>query len=415
MQRLLAWFNVRSAIILISVVSIVVKVSYIQLWGGGLSSFPVEGTDSGFYETAARNLLQTGSYSFYVGVPTIGMPPGESFFLALLYSVSNYSIVFAKLAHVGLLTLVAVLVYLVGKDIVNNLVGLGTGMLIAIDPAQAYLAGTFLSEPLFIFLMVLAIHFLVQNNRHSHWGWLVGAGICFGLAGLARNQGWLFAIALWLGAIVTFGRLIKIRNATIVLLVTFAVIAPWTFRNYQVSGRLILVSLEGGLTLWSGNNPEFVWRQPMPMSLPIYGVPAGLSGDQVDDYYRNRALDWIESHPIDFVVNGIRKVIVLYSFDPMSTRPEVVGLYRLVGLIPYGLVLPFIVLGLLLNWRQEKIGVILWYILFTTAISFVFFGDSRMRAPIQPYLYLFGAAGFWQVIQRFLQHDRLSTGTRKNE
>ncbi len=104
-------------------------------------------------------------------------------------------------------------------------------------------------------------------------------------------------------------------------------------------------------------------------------------------------MEWIAGHPIEFLSNGIRKVIVLYNFDPMSSRPEVAGLYRLAGIFPYGILMPFIAIGLLATVRNEKFWIILWYILFTTAMAFVFYGDSRIRAPIQPYLYLFAPLG----------------------
>jgi hypothetical protein len=381
---------------IVIVLSLATKLGYIFAFGGGLSTFPMEGSDVAFYHTAARNLLATGSYAYDPGRPTTAMPPGQSAFLALLYAISNYSFAFAKLAHVMLLTCVAVLTYLTGKEIASAGVAFWGGVLIAIDPAQAYLSGTFLSEPLFIFLMVLSIYFLIRHRTKIHIGWLVGAGIGFGLAGLTRNQGWLFAIALWLGAIITRGRLMPLRAATIVLIVMFVTIAPWTLRNYQLTGHLIPVSSEGGLTLWASNNPEFVWRPPMPMSLPIYQIHSGLSEAEVDQHYRQHALEWIASHPLDFTINGIRKVIVLYSFDPLSWRPEVAGLYRFAGVFPYGLVMPFIFLGLIQNLRNPKFSVVMWYILFTTLMAALFYGDSRCRATPAP----IRGFGYWRTAKQ---------------
>ncbi len=395
-SKIYVWSNNLStglAVSIVILVSVLVKLAFIQIFGGGLTTFPSEGSDVGFYNAAALVLLKSGVFGLAPGEPNVGMPPGQSAFLALLYALSNGSIVFAKLAHVALLTSVAVLTYSTGRELGYKSAGFWAGILIAIDPAQAYLAATFLSEPLFIFFMVVGIYFLLSYRRSEDFKWLVGAGLCFALAGLTRNQGWLFAIALWLGAIITLGRLIPIRAATIVLLVACATIAPWTLRNYNVSGQIIPVSSEGGLTLWSGNNPEFVWRQPMPMSLSIYSRPPWLSDPEAGEYYRTLAMEWIAGHPIEFLSNGIRKVIVLYNFDPMSSRPEVAGLYRLAGIFPYGILMPFIAIGLLATVRNEKFWIILWYILFTTAMAFVFYGDSRIRAPIQPYLYLFAPLG----------------------
>jgi 4-amino-4-deoxy-L-arabinose transferase-like glycosyltransferase len=399
--------NLNALLIVVVAFAFTVKLIFVVWFDGGLNRFPSEGTDIGFYHFAAVNLLETGIFGDVRGIPTIGMPPGQSAFLALLYAVSGGSIAFAKLAHILLLSLVAGLTFLTGKALFGKAVGFAAGMLLAIDPAQAYLSATFLSEPLFIFLMCLGIYFLVRQRARAHWAWLVGAGICFGLAGLTRNQGWMFAGFLVLAAILTRGRVLSVRAALLVGVVTVGVIAPWTIRNYLVSGEFIPVSSEGGLTLWASNNPEFVWRQPMPMSHPIYARPPGLDSHAVDQYYRARALEWIGAHPDQFLVNGVRKVITLYNFDPLSARPEMSALYRVAGLVPYGLLLPFILLGLLTQWRDERLWVIYCYILFTTLLAIVFWGDSRIRAPIQPYLYLFGVLGVRQVVMWWKTRHRV--------
>jgi 4-amino-4-deoxy-L-arabinose transferase-like glycosyltransferase len=377
----------------IVVFSILVKLSYILLFAGGLDSFPSEGSDAWFYESVARVLWKSGVYGRSPAYSTIEMPPGESIFLALTYAVSGGSLAIAKIAHITLLTLVAVLTFFTGKQMVDRVIGFWGGILMAMDPAQAWLSGTFLSEPLFIFFMILGIFFLIRQRDKPHSGWLIASGVCFGLAGLTRNQGWLFAFALVLGASLTRGRMLTVRAAIVVLVATMATIVPWTWRNYLASGQFVLVSSEGGLTLWASNNPEFVFRPPMPMALSIYDRPDGLTHTQIDQYFRERAIQWIIDHPIQFIVNGIRKIYVLYNFDPVSWRPEVSAFYRLAGLIPYGLLLPFIVFGIYINLRDIRWGVVFWYILFTTLLAAIFYGDSRIRAPIQPYLYLFGSVG----------------------
>lgn len=399
------------AIVLICGLSCVVKLGYIFILGGGLGAFPQEGTDGSFYYTAAMSILKYGQYAVEVGQPTIGMPPGESLYLAALFSVSNNSFAFAKLANTVLLSIVAGLTYSTGRQVANKSVGFLAGMMIAIDPAQAYLAGTFLSEPLFIFLVCVAIHVLTRQELGMHWVSTICAGFCLGLAGLTRNQGWLFSVALLLGALITRERLMPIRVATMLLLTTCLTIAPWTIRNYKLTGQFVPVSSEGGLTLWASNNPEFVFRPPMPMSSPLYNAPSDLASVGVDQYYRELASSWIMSHPLDFVANGLRKMFALYYFDPLSWRPETSQLFRLVGLVPYGILLPFILLGLLNNLRKPQFAIILWYILFTTLLAFLFYGDSRIRAPIQPFLYLFGVMGVLTAVMRLSPKRSKSIGS----
>jgi hypothetical protein len=397
-------------ILVIVALSFAVKISYVLVLGGGLNTIPSESTDSLYFDQLARALLSRGVYAVSPIAPTAEMPPGESVFLAMLYAIGDYSIPFAKLAHVGLLTAVPVLTFLTGKQLVSTEVGFWGGVLIAVDPAQAYLSDTFLSDPLFIFMMILGIYLLVRYRSHLMPWQVVGAGLCFALAGLTRNQGWLFVVALWLGSILTRGTLVSTRAATVLLVATLACIAPWTLRNYLVSGRLIPISSEGGLTLWASNNPEFEFRPPMPMSLPIYDHPTDLAQVEIDQFYYHQAIQWIAENPLQFILNGARKLYALFSFDPLSWRPEVSALYRLAGLFPYGLLLPFIVVGIVTHIHNLNWGVILWYLLFTIVVAILFYGDSRIRAPIQPYLYLFSVVGVQRAYgwfqERKIQQER---------
>jgi hypothetical protein len=136
----------------------------------------------------------------------------------------------------------------------------------------------------------------------------------------------------------------------------------------------------------------------MPMSLPIYSSPTNLSEYERDQYFRQRAFEWISAHPASFVVNGLRKIAALYSFDPLSSRSAMADLYRVAGFFPYGLLLPFILLGSVSCLRQPQFRILYWHILFVTGLAFVFFGDSRLRTAIQPHLYLFGALGLQRAI-----------------
>ena len=111
--------------------------------------------------------------------------------------------------------------------------------------------------------------------------------------------------------------------------------------------------------------------------------------------YRKKAAQWIFHHPGRFIVNGVKKILVLYHFDPMSWRTEKATLFRLGGLFPYGVVLPFIFWGILTRFRQRQLGIIVCYLLFNTLLAILFCGDSRLRAPMQPYLYLFSIFGFF--------------------
>jgi 4-amino-4-deoxy-L-arabinose transferase-like glycosyltransferase len=384
--------SLKQAILIIGSVSIILRLLFIGVFRGGLNILPPE-PDGRYYYHTALTLLDYGVLGVDPKFPVMGQPPGQSFFLAFWLGMGQKTISLALLGQVLISSSTAVLIFLIGRRIFSPLIGFWTGILTAIDPAQIYLSATLLSEPLFIFLMSLGIYLLaLHRNEHKIWQ-IVGSGILFAAAGLTRNQGWpivLFIVGL---AILTKGSWLNIRSALVLLLTTILCLLPWSIRNFRISGEWSLTSSNSGLTLWSANNPEFVWRQPMPMSHPIYEAPENLSDMQLNEYYQSKAIQWIASNPLRFMSNGVRKILLLFYFDPMLQREGgSSNFYLIAGLVPYGLLIPFIFLGIFSHLKNQDTWILLLYIFYTVLLSIIFFGDSRIRSPIQPYLYLFAIA-----------------------
>ncbi len=131
----------------------------------------------------------------------------------------------------------------------------------------------------------------------------------------------------------------------------------------------------------------------MPMSHPIYDAPEALSGMELNDFYQAKAVDWIQNNPGRFMTNGLRKILLLFHFDPMLQRQDGRNmLYLFAGLFPYGLMLPFIVLGMIAQIRNKPTWIFFLFIAYTLLLAFVFIGDSRIRSTIEPYLYIFGVS-----------------------
>jgi 4-amino-4-deoxy-L-arabinose transferase-like glycosyltransferase len=388
-----------AALALIALVSILARMAYLTILGGGFTSLPPE-PDGLYYLDAARTLSTTGVYGLNADTPLLGPPPGQAAFLAVLLRVFGETVALLKMAHILVSTLTAILAYLIGRALFNRSVGLWTGLLVAIDPAQIYLSGSFLSETLFTCLMLTGLLFLVLERKKPSLWQAALAGLFFGLTGLTRNQGWPFPFLVLAGSLVSRGKLLNWKSASLAVIVTILTILPWTVRNHAVSGEWVMISTNGGLTLWSANNPEFVWRQPMPMSNPIYEAPEGLSATQIDAFYQSKAVEWIRQNPGRFLANGVRKLILLYHFDPLPQREGNTLLFRLAGMFPYALLLPFIFLGVWCEIKNPDAWLPLLMILFFTMLAFVFFGDSRARAPIQPLLYLFAMNWFSKWLSR---------------
>jgi hypothetical protein len=118
-------------------------------------------------------------------------------------------------------------------------VGLWSMAALAILPVHALYAGFALRESLVALTSLLAVWFLLESWRAdgpSRWGWAVLAGICGGLAILARNTAMALLAAAGLYGLIVHGR----RRLGPLLawgLVTAAVIAPWAWATYRAYGE----------------------------------------------------------------------------------------------------------------------------------------------------------------------------------
>jgi len=166
----------------------------------------------------------------------------------------------------GSLTVVGI--YGLGRRLAGEFAGRAASVLAAVVPSC--LLGTFLlgAEVAQTFWVVLALY------AYARWAeavrgegvspamriprvWpLVLAGACLGMACLHRPT-----FLPWAGLLAIHAVLIStdkrraLLSAAGMLLAMAAVIAPWTIRNYRVTGAFIPVSSNGGGNLYSANNP----------------------------------------------------------------------------------------------------------------------------------------------------------------
>ena len=130
-------------------------------------------------------------------------------------------------------------VYVFGRRRFDREVGLGAMAFLAVLPVHAIYGGFALRESLVALTSVLAVWTLTEvwsADRRAAWGWALAAGVCAGLAILARNT----ALALMAGAGL-FGFVRHWRRCLGPMLlwgvVLLLVIAPWAWVTYREYGQ----------------------------------------------------------------------------------------------------------------------------------------------------------------------------------
>jgi len=147
-----------------------------------------------------------------------------------------------------------------------------------------------------------------------NWGFVIAAGLCMGLAALTQPGYMLFPIVI-LGFEMLRGKSVlwAIGRTAIFSIALIAAILPWTYRNYLVSHRMILISTNGGSVFYRANNPlaNANYSVEGEVPLPKDEVAADRLGYKLAD-------EWIAHHPGAFVALMFRKQIVFLGDDALG-------------------------------------------------------------------------------------------------
>ncbi len=235
-----------------------------------------------------------------------------------------------------------------------------------------------------------------RSPQNSSWLCLA-CGVLGGLAALTRPVHMFFLIVL--GAWLLLRH--HLRWAMLIALGAFMVIAPWTVRNYQEHGRLVLIASEGGITFWTGNHPFSPGEGDMAANPAIKrdnqrlrAEHPGLSAEELEPIYYREALHHIASQPVWWLGLELRKLFYLIvpigpSYMLHSAR------YLTATLVSYGLLLPFGCAGLVMLARQGRWPQPLGLLLLSAVIAcLIFLSQERFRIPVIDPVLIVGAAAF---------------------
>lgn len=213
--------------------------------------------DSAEYLKIAGNLLSAGSYSMDGAVPAIQRAPGYPFFIALtgLFS-GGIKLPFLLACQALLDSVSAVYVLALGAAFLPPAWALGAGLFYALHPVFIGFSGMALSETLFMHFWLAFMNLSLRGQKDGGTARWAAAGALLALAALTRpaHMFYLLPAALLLalsapGVKAAAARLAAFAGAFLLCL------APWTVRNYKVTGAFLPVCTGGALALWIGSVP----------------------------------------------------------------------------------------------------------------------------------------------------------------
>jgi Flp pilus assembly protein TadD/4-amino-4-deoxy-L-arabinose transferase-like glycosyltransferase len=360
-------------------------------------------------------------------------PPFYIYFLAglcWLFPASYFTAI--RLAQMLLGSLSCVLVYLIARRALPEGQARLAGILAAAYSMFFYYEGELLSVPLELFLDLLLLHRLqgaLASGRGRDWAL---AGLLAGLSAITRPTILLFvaALLLWLLwrarlADPSAWRLPLLGRWALFLLPLLLVIAPVSLRNYLVGGEWALISTNGGVNFYLGNNPDYErtvaihpgrqWEE-----LVMEPVRAGSTGHREKSaYFYGKAFDYILAQPLDWLGLLLKKTYLFWSGPELKRNQDIYYARQYSHLLsallwdrllafPFGLFGPLSLLGLALLWRRPELALLRLFALAYAASVILFFVAARYRLPALPVLLIFAAAALGELWARRAAFSRLA-------
>jgi 4-amino-4-deoxy-L-arabinose transferase-like glycosyltransferase len=304
-------------------------------------------------------------------------------------------------AFVGALTIW--LIALVASRSAGPRAGAAAAIVAAIYPPLVFISAYVLSESLYCAIAIGAVLVLQRtvdalDSRNPERLRVLREAVLFGvIAGLGAlvRPAMLFFLPLallWL---------LKRRQglaAAVAAVACAVVLAPWTIRNFRTYDRFVLIASEGGVTFWTGNHPlargegDLAANPELKVAdLAFRAAHPGLSAEALEPVYYSAAIGWIRSNPAAWVSLELRKLFYLVvPIGPSYALHS--GRYRAASTIPYLIVLPLALAGLVRRGTRTPVAMVL-LAGSTVIMSLVFFPQERFRIPtIDPALIVAASA-----------------------
>lgn len=313
-------------------------------------------------------------------------------------------IIIVRLAQVLISTFTVVLIYLIGKKVFSERIGLWAAIFSTLYPFFIFYTGFLLTETLFIFFVALAVWETIKilDNETALPEKAVRAGLWYALAGLCRPTMELFFP--FACAFILFGKE-KFRTKILIVLLSCAVfilaLSPWIIRNYVVLKKFVPGTTMGGQVFWEGNNPYSSGGPCRYFPPGIWQVP---EKDRDAAFYKETARV-IRKNPARFLWLLGNKFIRFWNIVPNAADFSS-PLYRVVSVLSFGVLIPFFILGIFLNLENRKALFLVVLIAFFTIFHMVFLASIRYRVPIEPYVILFAASGWFWILDNMRRWKR---------
>lgn len=379
------------------------------------------------YDAIALNIIQQKGYSFnYLNtVYHSYVYPVYPFLTALSHLITGKNYFVLEICHVILSAATCYFVYLIGKLIFNQKVGLLSSFLVAIHPGLVVYSTKLHELTLVVFLITFIFWLIISLDYRKVYN-NIFISILIGIGVLTRPTFIFFLpvyfLYIWLDSKRFKSALKAILAAT---LFSILIILPWTIRNYQIHKRWIFITTNSAEHFWRGNNPAasgsaltqdgqaIIEKAPGEIKEKIYKMT------EIEQYgfFYKEAFKFIYSHPGLFAKMALKKFFYFWWFSP-QVGLLYPGLWKIVYMAYYGILFPAFIFGLYMSLFKKTLIInraaiisLSLFLVLTASLYALFYVEIRHRWAIEPLMLIFSAFGLtmlWRNITLKGSHENLS-------
>ena len=375
------------------------------------------------------NMARTLAAGAWIGDKPFWQPPLYPYFLGVIYALFGPSYYLPRLIQCILGSCNAVLIYLIGRRIFSVPVGLTAAGLISLYAPLLYFDAELLPPVLAVFWNLVLILFLLRaSDKRGMIQWLL-SGVVFGLSAITIPTVLLFLPLVFVWIFVTLNRTARaeaarpVRAAGALILGLALIIAPVTLRNYLVGDDLVLISYNGGVNFYIGNNPEYdrtVAIRPGPDWVQLTQMPIEQGIEKPSAHSRQfYAKSWafIVSEPLSYLRLMLKKLYLFWNGNEIKRNQDLYFARNYSSLLslflwkhhiafPFGLLAPLALIGIALLPRKCPGELLVLLLFFANMLSVVlFFVAARYRIPAIFPMALFAAYAIQWGAQQVRQQE----------
>ena len=381
-------------------------------------TYVIEGDADGYWKLA-RKIIRGEEYSIYTPPRRVLRMPGFPVILAGAMSVvgEDHFGVRIVLALLGVVACFAV--YLLGKELVNETIGLIAAAFVAVSPVMAGFSVLLLSETAFAVAMLISLWVLVKLSKIQYGAgdqvrgtlFSVLAGISLAIAFYVRPS-WLLILPVVVVILVFSAkgnRTAAMQRALLMTLGFAVMLVPWVYRNYQVTNHFVPTTLWAGPSLYDGLNPRATGDSDMTF-FDQENVLKSMSEYEMNQHYTQRAIEYAQQHPGHVLRLMGAKLLRYWKPWPNAAQFQSFWMMLAVSVV----FIPVILFASYGAWVSRDQSVLLLItlgpVIYFSLIHLIFVSSLRYRLPAEYSLYILSAVGIYHMFFQLIQKKEIKPG-----